>query len=295
MSIYNQLKEKFIMKNAYEDWADYRKALTDIVIDNNYDSSLDTDSDKAKEKKSIAIIGAGRCNDLEVARLAECFDEITLIDVDKNALEECISSQEKSIRDIIKIRLLSINGLYEDDLEAFCDKLLSFVRNNVKALDETQYEKYICDLLDVLKEKASKAVDELDKKLLKESFDTVVCNGVFSQLLSMYLFFILSVSQSVSDEILIDVSKTCLTAKERLSEINSIVIPQINNVLISAAKKEVVFGNEFSDINKTEGAAQCIDDIRKKYKPEEVYLDWNFNSREMIGYKMLVQIIKKVR
>ena len=39
MSIYNQLKEKFIMKNAYEDWADYRKALTDIVIDNNYDSS----------------------------------------------------------------------------------------------------------------------------------------------------------------------------------------------------------------------------------------------------------------
>ncbi|MBQ7707916.1 MAG: hypothetical protein IJT72_09085 [Lachnospiraceae bacterium] len=295
MSIYNQLKEKFIMKNAYEDWADYRKALTDIVIDNNYDSSLDTDSDKAKEKKSIAIIGAGRCNDLEVARLAECFDEITLIDVDKNALEECISSQEKSIRDIIKIRLLSINGLHEDDLEAFCDKLLSFVRNNVKALDETRYEKYICDLLDVLKEKASKAVDELDKKLLKESFDTVVCNGVFSQLLSMYLFFILSVSQSVSDEILIDVSKTCLTAKERLSEINSIVIPQINNVLISAAKKEVVFGNEFSDINKTEGSAQCIDDIRKKYKPEEVYLDWNFNSREMIGYKMLVQIIKKAR
>lgn len=293
MSIYNQLKDKFIMKDACNDWERFRKALTDLII---YKSDMDLDfkmGQDSNDKKSIAIIGAGRCNDIDLARLADIFDEITLIDIDTAALEECISLQEKNVKEKIKKEILSINGLYENDIEAFCDELLSYVRKAGRKLNKKLYEEFLDEMLDDLNKKIVTGLDFLQERFSNKSYDVMVCNGVYSQLLSMYSFFIRSVSKSVSDELKVDVSDIDKTIEIKLSKINAVSIPAINKVLIDTAKKMIFFGNEFSDILKVEGAGECIDDIRKNYTQEEIILKWDFNLKENIFYDILIQIIKK--
>ena len=293
MGIYNQLKDKFIMKDAYKDWENYRKALTDLILTN---SDMDLSFNKSRdlnETKSIAVIGAGRCNDIDLARLAEIFDEITLIDIDTAALEECISLQEKNVKEKIKKEILSINGLYENDIEAFCDELLSYVRKAGRKLNKKLYEEFLDEMLDDLNKKIVTGLDFLQERFSNKSYDVMVCNGVYSQLLSMYSFFIRSVSKSVSDELKVDVSDIDKTIEIKLSKINAGSIPAINKVLIDTAKKMIFFGNEFSDDLKVEGAGECIDDIRKNYTQEEIILKWDFNLKENIFYDILIQIIKK--
>lgn len=77
MSVYANLKEKFILPNAYDDWRDFRTQLTDTMIRH-----------KACEANSLAIMGAGRCNDIDLERLWPDFQKITLIDIDTDSMEE---------------------------------------------------------------------------------------------------------------------------------------------------------------------------------------------------------------
>lgn len=293
MGIYNQLKDKFIMKDAYKDWENYRKALTDLILNiSDMDLSFNKSRD-LNETKSIAIIGAGRCNDIDLLRLAEIFDEITLIDIDATALEECISFQEKNVKEKINKEVFSINGLYENEMEAFCDELLNFVRKAGRELNEKLYEKFLDEMLEGLNKKIVAGLDMLQERFSNKSYDVVVCNGVYSQLLSMYSFFIRSVSQSVSDELKIDVSGINRSIEIKLSKINTMSVPAINKALIAVAKKMILFGNEFPKKSRVEGAAECIDDIRKNYMPDEIMLKWDFNLKENIFYNMLIQIVKK--
>ena len=293
MGIYNQLKDKFIMKDAYKDWENYRKALTDLILNN---SDMDLSFNKSRdlnETKSIAIIGAGRCNDIDLVRLAEIFDEITLIDIDATALEECLSLQEENVKKKIKTEIISINGLYENDMEAFCDELLNFVRKAGRELNEKLYEKFLDEMLEGLNKKIVAGLDMLQERFSNKSYDVVVCNGVYSQLLSMYSFLIRSVSQSVSDELKLDVSGINRSIEIKLSKINTMSVPAINKELIAVAKKKILFGNEFPEKSRVEGAAECIDDIRKNYMPDEIMLKWDFNLKENIFYNILIQIVKK--
>ena len=68
--ILDDIKQKFRLPDAYEDWREYRQLLTDTVIEcGNGDQS-----------KTIAIIGAGRCNDIDLKALCRHFEIITLVD-----------------------------------------------------------------------------------------------------------------------------------------------------------------------------------------------------------------------
>ena len=55
MSVYNQIKEKFIMKNAWQDWESYRNQLTNVILE--------------EKPKSIMIAGAGRCMDIDISKI----------------------------------------------------------------------------------------------------------------------------------------------------------------------------------------------------------------------------------
>lgn len=267
------------MKDAYSDWKDYRESLTDIVL--------------SYPGEKLAIVGAGRCNDIDVDRLYETFSGITLIDIDEEAMREGMARLDDVNIEKTEIKRLSLNGLYEEDIDAFCDKLLSYVRSEGKNLTDKKYVKKISDMLNILKERMISNMDELEDYLTGESFDIILCNGVFSQLLSMLSFFINSVSQSIIDAGIFDSQKTTQKTEAYLTQINNELIPVIVNILIDSANKTVIFGNEYSEDGNIEGAYQCIKYIREKYKPKERYLKWSFNIKEKTEYDMLIQIINK--
>ena len=58
--ILNDIKNKFRLVNAYEDWKDYRLLLTDTVIEAGGGDST----------KTLSVIGAGYCNDIDIRRLS---------------------------------------------------------------------------------------------------------------------------------------------------------------------------------------------------------------------------------
>lgn len=275
-NIYRQLKEKFIMKDAFSDWKDYRESLTDIV--------------SSYPGKRLAIVGAGRCNDIEVNRLYETFSGITLIDIDEEAMREGMSCLDDENIEKTEIKKLSLNGLYEEDIDAFCDELLNYVRTQGNNLTKEAYENKLLDMFDELKNEMLSGMDLLDDRFIRESFDVVVCNGVFSQLFSMISYFVHSVSYSISDAGLFDTADIVVVADKKLSLINDEIIPVIIKGIICMAKKTVIFGNEY---NKAEGAYQCIKIIKDNYEADEKIIKWNFNIKEKTEYDMLIQIINK--
>ena len=57
MSVYQQIKNKFIMKNAWEDWASYRDQLTDLVA--GLLAKLQPQGSVNQASGRVAIIGDG--------------------------------------------------------------------------------------------------------------------------------------------------------------------------------------------------------------------------------------------
>ena len=76
--ILNDIKNKFRLVNAYEDWKDYRLLLTDTAIEAGGGDST----------KTLCVIGAGCCNDIDIRRLSAAFEKIYLVDCDTEALGE---------------------------------------------------------------------------------------------------------------------------------------------------------------------------------------------------------------
>ena len=286
MSIYKELKEKFIMKNAYTDWEDYRNKLTDIVSKYAGDSLL--------------IVGAGRCMDYDLNKLSKNFKHITLSDIDEDALEEGVKrykdEQDKNItgdRAEIDRKIVSINGLYEADINLFCEELFAYVRAYGNKLTEALYEEKISDMICGLKEQMILETKKNEGFFKEKSYDVIVCSGVYSQLLSMLSFFICSLAQSISDAGIFDGKGVADKAEKMLSDINNEIIPIINKRLVNASKNVMIYGNEYFNSGGVEGAYQCIRDIKSNNNTEEILLNWTFNKRDNIDYDMLIQIIER--
>ena len=272
--IFRQLKEKFILKNAREDWKDYRDALTTLA--NEYAGG------------SIAVIGAGRCNDIELAALR--FDSITLIDVDAAAMREAVDRLSPAVREKINLVETSLTGITEPDMEAFCTQVLDHVREKGRNVSEDAFEACLNTALDQLFEKTSAAEQMITDAIPKANYDVVLCNGVCSQLFSMILFFIRSVAHSVT-AVLPEAAKVVERAEKRLSEMNDRLIPVITGAIAAGAKKTAIFGNEDPENAPVEGAHQCIRFLRENYDPKECTLQWIFNASEQVQYRMTIQVL----
>ena len=289
MGVYHQIKDKFIMRNARADWASYRDQLTDLILQ--------------MYPETVMIVGAGRCNDIDLGRLVSvgaerCNDNdpgrrmsegvrrVVLLDVDADGMQEAAASLPEEQRSKLELRTGSLTGISEDDMETFCDRMLSYVRSTGRDLSVEYVRRELMEGMDNLK-----GVLASDMIFPEDHPDLVVCCGVHSQLFSTLSFFVRSLLHSLKD-ILPGVDVLEGEVSERIRRMNDQVIPGINRTLYKAAGKCVIFGNEFMPEHPVEGAHQCILDVREHYRPEEAHLTWEFNKAEGITYDMLIQICR---
>ncbi len=274
-----ELKKKFTMSDAAADWAEYRENLTSLV--SHYGTLNDS--------KKLAIVGAGRCNDLGIVRLLDTYENIVMIDNDSAAMKEAVKDMSVDYLNRIECKEFSITGLYEEDIDRFCLNLLSFVKNAGNTLNMEMYRQCIISELDRLDEQMIKTPDKIVSTL--SGADVIVCNGVFSQLFSMISFFISSLSFSVAESILPDAMKVVTLAEKKISIISDKVIPIINEALFETATDFVIYGNEYDEGRPVEGSHQCIQDIRVRYEDViEEHYNWNFNKKQGVTYDMLISI-----
>lgn len=281
--ILDDIKQKFRLPDAYEDWREYRQLLTDTVIEcGNGDQS-----------KTIAIIGAGRCNDIDLKALCRHFEIITLVDCDSDAMNEAVAKLTDDEAKRVEINSTSLTGINETDINLYFESVLSAVRNQGYKLTYDSFEEIILSELEIFKDKLPTSYEILIKELPKR--DIVLCNGVFSQLFSAISFFVRSVAGSIPDSLFTGAMQAADRLEQELKSMNNVVIPVICKALIQSANDYVIFGNECLKADPVEGAGQCIEAIRNSGRTvKEFECLWDFNRREKVTYNMLIQVVTSV-
>jgi hypothetical protein len=66
---------------------------------------------RVKRPVRLALLGAGNCNDVDLPRLAETFDEIHLVDLDGPALARAVARQPEPVRPRLHRRVVDLSGL----------------------------------------------------------------------------------------------------------------------------------------------------------------------------------------
>jgi hypothetical protein len=85
----------------WELYAAHRARLTDVIVQ----------SGKSDDAGRLCVLGAGACNDLDLARAAEVFSEIHLVDLDEKALMRGVARHEAPVRAKLNRHALDLSGL----------------------------------------------------------------------------------------------------------------------------------------------------------------------------------------
>ena len=276
MNLYDQLRTLQVMDNAFTEWTDYRKDLTDYIITHTLSN------------QSLAIWGAGRCNDLDLERLSSHFQSITLLDQDENAMQAAIYRYNLGDSKNIHTRVIDFVGITDEDYRQYAAYLVDEVRK--KGI----HIKYNC-LVEVVLE----VLEHLYQKIIyhaipieKNSFDYAIVIGVHSQLISMLEWIWSIILQTIQQEE--------YEVRHAIGMMNDGVVEKFNQTVLNTTRKNVIMGYELGRLDRAgvvQGAHQAMEDIKKRACKEEieitntVILEWPFNLKEGIAYKVKLQKI----
>ena len=290
--IYEQMREKFILPNAYQDWTKYRKKVTELIIESAKVKRSDDDS--GVKHKKIAIIGAGRCNDFDLVEIIQRYVGVTLIDIDADSMEGAISWMPERVRSRVTIKPGTITGITEEDQKNFCNGLLAEIMNNRNSFDQETFTGIIKNGQYKLAKKLNQFEKDFVEMLPENEYDVVVCLGVHSQLFSVIHYFVKMLMVNVADQIFHGAVLDGTEIEELFKAMNDNIIPVLNSALIKCAGTRLILGNELDIVNPIEGAYQCIRNMRmRELNMSEQYLEWNFNPENNVKYNMLIQIVDK--
>lgn len=278
MNLYDQLRALQTIDHAYSEWAQYRKDLTSILIQ------------YAKGSKRIALFGAGRCNDIDLNRLLEVFEEIILIDKDLEAMQEGIKQQNVIKTSSIQLQKADFVGIEEHDYRLYAERLVKEIRRKGMATRADEVAEIALEQLEQLFQKA------MHTPLCFEdlSYDTAIVIGVHSQLLSM-LEWIWSV-------ILQTIQQDEMRVRNYIIKMNRIFVTRLNEAIIRGAKHRIIMGCEKSRVGRkgtVQGAIQALIDLQKQQEEgklelcESTMLSWPFHKAQSITYEMLIQSLDK--
>ena len=264
-NLYDQLISLSHLPNAYEEWTEYRSALTAFIISSTISGG------------TALIVGAGESNDLDLARLAVHFSSITLLDCDSQAMKRALiryRTQKAQIR-CVKTDLL---GISPESYRQTADMILDGLKTGKKGTEldglflgqiENGYQ--------------TRRPDPLPEPY---RWDNVICCGVHSQLLSMYMRMACVYARYAA----IDLSRI----EKKLQEYNRELIPVVNESLIKAAGHRFVIGAENGRIGETggiEGSLQALCDPQLERLPllDRIGLVWNLDPAQNKLYKIEIR------
>jgi len=110
--IYDQFKARASRDDEFNDWAGYRDRLTEFVI-----SCIPSGG-------SLLILGAGKCNDLDLKKLAEHCGSITLSDYRPETAEEAFRQYGLSSSENLRFAESDYVGITDEDYLEYTDLLL---------------------------------------------------------------------------------------------------------------------------------------------------------------------------
>lgn len=273
MSIYDELLKLQIIPEAFEKWKDYRKELTDYIIS------------VTKPGSSLAVFGAGSCNDINLAELNRHFGHITLIDRDKRGLFEALDTYHLEKSRDITLKESDFLGIAPGEYREYADDVLRMIQVDGKNTDMDEVAEYAVLRMKELYQKAEERPLDFGQK----SYDYAVAAGVHSQINNMFAWLWQVYLEAVG--------KKESTVLEFVKQKNEVVIPRFHNALFACAKEGVILACERKRIGMEggiQGSLQALQDVVKRQEAgeclisESISLRWPFDLSQDIIYQMSV-------
>lgn len=265
-AIFKKIAAGYTITNARNDWTEYRRAVTDYIINNS------------DEGASLAILGAGRCNDLDINRLGEHFGSITLVDRDIEALNAVNAEYAKgSGRAVLKLLERDFVGISYDSYIDYTAAVITELRSHAEGETETAAAGTESVLARIYGER------EGYRFTLPEQYDYVTAIGVCSQLNSMPAH----ISEALGME----------EVPEIISSRTDRIVRDFLDTAFSAAEKAVFTGDELlrlPDSYCIDGAIQSlsyIEELAEKGQlavPTHMSVIWPFDPARGRFYEMVV-------
>ena len=309
--IYDQFKARASKDDEFNDWAGYRERLTEFVI-----SCIPFGC-------SLLILGAGKCNDLDLKKLAEHCDAVTLSDYRPETAEEAFRQYGLAPSENLKFAESDYVGITDEDYLEYTDLLLKTMERlsdgqiNQGDDSETQgssLEEAAGPQLNALRECLEQIYQrnadyEIDLgNAGKAVYDNAVITGVHSQLNNSFRGLFQYVRKDVEDRggeirFLEELNTAIFRTTRRHTKK---LVTRFNEAVFAAVKEGVIYGHEKNIIYTPAGANEpvigTVDGARQAGEvianlPAEKTLDciWPLSRRRGIKFTMAVSYLLLIR
>lgn len=270
-TVYDRLREWQTIPGAYEMWAAYREALTGEIL-------------QAKKEKGgrALVIGAGACNDLDLRRLLEAFDTLTLCDREEVWMREGIKRQLGAETERISYVQADFLGISDENYRSFCEVLQAQV--NLYGKDKSVSELSI-EALKMIEDFYEDAQSTFSKD---ENWDMIILCGFHSQFNNMLAWIWDAYCQALGtreNKVFQRVSEE--TAK-RVKELHTWALGHADVVFFALENSRI------SVPGAVQGAYQGIRDLLDRANSNTIALTeydsliWPFDQRQGIFYEMRI-------
>ena len=295
--IYERFLERSSRDDEFNDWAEYRAELTEFIIENTAPGA------------SLLILGAGKCNDLDLTRLAEHVGSITLSDYREETAAEAFLRYGLKPSEHIRFLASDYVGITDDDYIEYTDLLLGIMQK----LADTPG--------DGLEKIAGPALDRMEQTLERiyernmsyridlgvKTCDYAVIAGIHSQLNNAFRGLFQYVRKDVEDR-----GKEVRFAGDLNQFIFRItkkhtgyLVKRFNDVVFDTAARGVIYGYEESIIYTPEGShSPVIGTVDGARQAGEMIADcitgnyinclWPLSRRRGIKFEMTICYLPKV-
>jgi hypothetical protein len=221
-----------VLPNAYKEWRGYRQKLTDFIEENCVT--------EGGRKPVLAIWGAGRSNDIDLARLAERF-KLVLIDRDAEGLAQACKTYGLEATDAICVDLPFWNVEFE--IYEMFEALLA---------EGEEAEIVIEHLKQVAFDNSHRVLPDIGRR-----FDYSVCVGLHSQLNARFAGLLYMYRENYDEEEL-------QMIENAIRALNEAAVTRTNDVIYMLTEKLMVFGLEWAVVNES------AMDQWEKFVPEDI-------------------------
>lgn len=207
LEIYEKCNADKGCRDRWKRWASHRHIINSILTEKIFINT---------KIKDAVILGAGRCEDIDLKFLLNNVDSLTLVDYDYNSIKNALDRQQLSFEEKKKIILkgnIEFTGFYEED---FLNEIIAKIK--IKE-DSKTIKQYIMDYLIIAK---SNIKEMLDNK----EYSLVICGAVHSQLIVPFMQ-IVEIDSGLSNEL-----------KSKIIDIANVLAENYNKSLLSLTKEK---------------------------------------------------------
>ena len=208
-----------VLPNAYKEWRGYRQKLTDFIEENCVA--------EGGYKPVLAIWGAGRSNDIDLARLAERF-KLVLIDRDAEGLVQACKTYGLEETDVICV-----------DLPFWNVELETYKMFEALLAEGEEAEIVIEHLKQVAFDNSHRVLPDIGRR-----FDYSVCVGLHSQLNARFAGLLYMYRENYDEEEL-------QMIENAIRALNEAAVTRTNDVIYMLTEKLMVFGLEWAVVNES--------------------------------------------